>query len=119
MPLASTTAVNAALNGLAGVGVTNVIPFVSLHTSPGPGTNGANEYPGVVRQACNWNPASGGSMTNSSSMTFSTSGLLQVTSIGTWTQASAGSFSIGAPLSSSVTSASIVIAPGAVSIGAN
>ena len=43
MALASTLTENAALNGIAGVGSTNQIPYVALHVSTGPGTTGTNE----------------------------------------------------------------------------
>jgi len=118
MALASSAATNAALNGIAGVGSTNTIPFVSLHTAT-PGTTGTSEYAGVTRQACSWNAASGGSMTNSSALTFTTSGATQVTHIGTWSLVSAGVYSIGAALTSGVTAASITIAAGAITLSAS
>lgn len=122
MALASTAAENAALNGLAGVGSTNVIPNVSLHTAS-PSTTGANENANsgsYARQACSWNAASGGAMTNSSALTFSTLGTVAVTHIGTWSSATygAGTYAIGAALGSSVTAASITIAAGAISFTA-
>lgn len=123
MALASTAAENAALNGLAGVGSTNVIPDVSLHTAS-PSTTGANENANsgsYARQACSWNTASGGAMTNSSALTFSTLGTVAVTHIGTWSSATygAGTYAIGAALASSVTAASITIAAGAISFSAS
>lgn len=118
MALASAAAANAALNGLAGVGNTNVIPYVSLHTAT-PGTTGASEYAGVTRQACSWNTASGGAMTNSSALTFTTDGGSAVTHIGTWSLASGGTYAIGAALTSNVTAVSITVAAGAISLGAS
>lgn len=121
MALASAAAENAALNGLAGVGSTNVIPYVSLHTAS-PSTNGANENAatgGYARQACSWNTASGGSMTNSSSLSFSTAGSVAVTHIGTWSASTAGTYAIGAALGSSVTAATITIAAGAITLSAS
>lgn len=122
MALASSAAENAALNGLAGVGNTNVIPDVSLH-SASPSTTGANENANsgsYARQACSWNAASAGAMTNSSSLTFSTLGSVACTHVGTWSSATygAGTYAIGAALTASVTSASITIAPGAISLTA-
>lgn len=122
MALASTAAENAALNGLAGVGSTNVIPDVSLHTAS-PSTTGANENANsgsYARQACTWNTASGGAMTNSSALTFATGGTVAVTHIGTWSSATygAGTYAIGAALGSSVTAASITVAAGAISFTA-
>lgn len=122
MPLAAAAATNAALNGLAGVGNTNVIPFVSLHTAT-PGTTGASENANTgsyARQACSWNAASGGNMTNSSSLTFSTAGSVAVTHIGTWSSGTyaGGNYAIGGALASSVTAASITIAPGAITLSA-
>ena len=124
MPNASSAAENAALNGLDGTGSTNVIPQVSLHVSTGPGTTGANENAatgGYTRQACSWNAASGGSKTNSSSLTFSTSGTVAVTAFGTNSTSgtSGGTYAIGGNLTSSVTSASITIAAGAITLSAS
>lgn len=123
MALASAAAENAALNGLAGVGSTNVIPDVSLHTAT-PGTTGASENANsgsYARQACSWNAASSGSMTNSTALTFSTGGSVAVTHIGTWSSATygAGTYAIGAALASSVTSATITIAAGAITLSAS
>jgi hypothetical protein len=123
MSLASAAAENAALNGLAGVGSTNVIPDVSLHTAS-PGTTGANENANAgsyARQACSWNAASAGSMTNSTSLTFSTAGTVAVSYIGTWSSATygAGTYALGAALGSAVTAASITIASGAITLSAS
>jgi hypothetical protein len=123
MALASTAATNAALNGLAGVGSTNVIPYVSLHSAT-PGTTGTAENANsgsYARQACSWNAASGGAMTNSTALTFSTLGSVACTHIGTWSSGTyaGGTYAIGAALSASVTSASITIAAGAISLSAS
>lgn len=122
MALASAAAENAALNGLAGVGSTNVIPDVSLHTAT-PSTTGASENANsgsYARQACSWNAASGGSMTNSTTLTFSTLGSVAVTHFGTWSSATyaAGTYAIGGALTASVTSTSITIAAGALTLSA-
>lgn len=122
MALASSFAENAALNGLDGTGATNVIPDVSLHTAT-TSTTGASETANsgsYARQACSWNAAGSGAKTNSSSLTFSTLGTIAVTHVGTWSSATygAGNFAIGAALGSSVTAASIAIAPAAISLSA-
>lgn len=124
MALASAAAENAALNGLAGVGNTNVIPFVALHVSTGPAENGANENANsgsYARQACSWNAAASSAMTNSTSLTFSTGGTVPVTSIGAWSSGTyaGGTYAIGAALGSSVTATSITIAAGAISWSAS
>lgn len=123
MALAAAAAENAALNGLAGVGSTNVIPYVSLHTAT-PGTTGASENANsgsYARQACSWNAASGGSMTNSTALTFSTLGSVAVSYIGTWSSATyaGGSYAIGAALGSSVTAATITFAAAAITLSAS
>jgi hypothetical protein len=120
---ASAAAENAALNGLDGSGSTNVIPDVALHVGD-PGTTGANENANAgsyARQACSWNAASGGSKTNSSSLTFSTAGSVAVTHFGTWSSATygAGNYAIGGALAASVTAASITVAAGALTISAS
>jgi hypothetical protein len=124
MALASAAAENASLNGLDGTGSTNVIPYVSLHVSTGPSTTGANENANAgsyARQACSWNAASGGSKTNSTSLTFSTAGSVAVTYFGTWSVVTYGSgnYAIGGALASSVTAASITIASGAITLSAS
>lgn len=118
MALASVTAENQALNALDASGTpVNVAAFVSLHTAP-PGTTGANEYAGVTRLACAWNAAAAGSKTNSTALTFSTSGTTPVTHFGTWSAATAGTYGIGGALSSTVTAASVTIAAGALTLSA-
>lgn len=120
MALASVAAENAALNGLNGTGATNVIGFVSLHSAT-PGTTGANENAatgGYARQACSWNAAASGSKTNSTALTFTTSGTVAVTHAGTWDAATVGNYAIGLTLGSSVTAATITVAAGALSLSA-
>lgn len=123
MALASAAAENAALNGLDGTGATNVMPDVSLHTAT-PGTTGASENANsgsYARQASSWNAASGGSKTNSTALTFATGGTVAVTHFGTWSSATyaAGTYAIGGALNASVTSTSITIASGAITISAS
>ena len=123
MARASAAAENAALNGLDGTGGSNVIPDVALHVGD-PGTTGASENANAgsyARQACSWNAASGGSKTNSTSLTFSTAGSVQVTHFGTWSSATygAGNYAIGGALTAGVTATSITIAAGAITLSAS
>ena len=123
MARASAAAENAALNGMAGVGSTNVMTHVSLHSAD-PGTTGASENANTgsyARQACSWNAASAGAMTNATALTFATSGTIAVTHIGTWNSAvyAGGTYAIGAPLGASVTATSITVASGAISFSAS
>jgi hypothetical protein len=120
---ASVAAENAALNGLDGTGASNVIPDVSLHTAD-PGTTGASENANsgsYARQPCSWNAAASGAKTNSSALTFSTGGSVAVTYVGTWSSATyaGGAYAIGAALGASVTSTSITVAAGAISLSAS
>jgi hypothetical protein len=115
--LASTTAENQALDALTG-GTTNVLAFASLHTAT-TGTTGTNEYAGVTRLACSWNAASGGAKTNSTALTFTTSGATAVTHVGTFSAVTAGTFGVGLPLASNVTAVTITVAAGALSIAAS
>jgi hypothetical protein len=120
MALASVTSENQALDALAGSlnTPTNVIAYVSCHTAT-PGTTGASEYAGVTRQACTWNNASSGSKTNSSALTFSTSGASAVTHFGGWSAVTAGTYGIGLALASSVTATTITVAAGALTLSAS
>lgn len=121
MALASTTAANAALNGLDGTGSVNQMTHVSLHTAT-PGTTGASENAatgGYARQACSWNAAASSAKTNSTALTFSTAGTVAVTHLGTWNALSAGTYAIGAALGASVTAASITVAAGSISFTAS
>lgn len=119
----SAAGINAALNGLDGTGSTNTIPDVALNTGD-TSTTGANENANTgsyARQACTWNAASASAKTNSTALTFSTAGTTAVSYFSTWSSATyaAGTFSIGGPLGSSVTAATITIASGAISITAS
>lgn len=119
MARASATAENQALDSLSG-GTTNVIAYVSLHSADTL-TTGASEFSGggYARQACSWNAASSGSKTNSSSLTFTTSGATAATYFGTWSASTSGTFGIGGALSSSVTATTITVAPGALTLSAS
>jgi hypothetical protein len=121
MARASVAAENRAISGV--FAATTPTPsttayWMSLHTGD-PGTTGANEYAGVTRQQ--WNPgtASGGAISNSATLTFTTSGASAVTHIGIWDASTAGNYVIGAALSSSVTAASIQFAAGQASFSAS
>lgn len=124
MSLASTTALNQALDGIAAAGTpTNLMAYVSLHTAS-PSTTGANENAatgGYTRQACSWNAASGGSKTNSSALTFSTAGTVPVTHSGTNSASgtSGGTFGVGQTLTASVTASTITVAAGALTESAS
>lgn len=89
-----------------------------------PSTTGANENAntgGYARQAATWNTPSGGTMTNSGAMTFSTAGTVPVNYFFTASSATygAGTVGLGGALSSAVTAASITIAAGAISLSAS
>jgi hypothetical protein len=121
MARASTTAENAALNGLAGTGTTNQMTYTSLHTGD-PATTGANENPstgGYVRQAVSWNAAASGAMTNSTAQSFSTAGTTAVSYFGTWNASTSGTYAIGGALASAVTATTITVAAGALSLTAS
>ena len=117
MALASTTAENQALDGLSG-GTTNVLAYVQLH-SASPSTTGANELASTTRQACSWNVASGGSKTNSSSLSFTTPGTTAATYFGTFSASTAGTYGIGGALTASVTAVTITVAAGALTLSAS
>lgn len=122
MARASAQGENAALNGLDGTGSTNYIGFVGLYTVDPTTLGTANEATGgsYARQACTWNAASGGSKTNSTSLTFSTGGVTPVTHFGACNSATVQTgYTIGGALTSSVTAASITIAPGAITLSAS
>lgn len=114
MARASVTACNQALDSLTG-GATNVAAYVALHTGD-PSTTGANEATGggYARQSCSWNAASGGNKTNSSSLSFTTSGSTANTYFGTDSASTAGTFGIGGALTSSVTAVTVTVAAGAL-----
>lgn len=120
MALASQNYIHQALNALDASGTpVNLAAFVSLHTAT-TSTTGAAEATGggYARQACAWNAASSGSKTNSSALTFTTTGATAHTHFGTWSAVTAGTFGIGGTLSSSVTAVTITVAAGALTISA-
>ena len=121
MALASPTAENQALDGLTG-GATNLLGFVALHVAT-PGTTGTSENANAgsyARQACSWNAAASGAKTNSSSLSSTTLGTIAVTHLAGWSSGTyaGGTYGIGAALSSSVTAATITVAPGAITLSA-
>lgn len=120
MALASTSFLNQALNALDATGTpTNLAAFVSLHTAT-PSTTGASEATGggYARQACTWNAASAGSKTNSSALTFTTSGSTANTHFGTFSAVTAGTYGLGGALSANVTAVTITVAAGALTVSA-
>jgi hypothetical protein len=122
MPLSSTSADNQALQSLTGTlsGASNLVAYVSLH-SGSPGTTGANEFTGgsYARLPCNWNAPSNGQMTNSSTLTFSTTGGTAATYFGTFGGSSGAAYGIGGALASPVTASTITFAPGSITMGAS
>lgn len=92
--------------------------WMSLHTGD-PGTTGASEYSGVTRLQFPAGTATGGTVSNTTALTFTTSGATAVTHIGIWDAATAGNYVIGAPLGSSVTATSVQFAIGAAQFSAS
>ena len=112
MALASVTATNSALAGMfSAVAPTAsaTATWVSLHTAT-PGTTGASEYAGVTRVQYSVGVPSAGSITNTATASFTTSGATAVTHIGSWDALTVGNYRIGAALGSPVTAASITFA---------
>ena len=112
MALASVTFTNSALaGGFSAVAPTpsTTATWYSLHTAT-TGATGASEYAGVTRIQYSVGTPSAGSITNTATATFTTSGATAVTHGGTWDAVTAGNFRIGAPLGSPVTAATISFA---------
>lgn len=121
MALAGTLATNNAIAGVFAASqptpsTTNT--WVSLHTAS-PGTTGASEYAGVTRIQFSVGSPSAGAVSNTATMTFTTSGASAVTHIGSYDAVTAGNYRIGAALASSVTAVTILFAVGAVSYSAS
>lgn len=112
MALASALATN---NALAGVfAATQPTPsttntWISLHTAT-TGITGAAEYAAVTRIQYSVGTPSAGSITNTATASFTTSGASAVTHIGSWDAVTVGNFRIGAALTSSVTAVTITFA---------
>src|SRR6187402_1739785 len=100
MALLSTAGANQGLDGLSTP--TNLLAYVQLNTAS-PSTTGVNEMASTSRQACSWNAASGGTKTNSTSLTFTTPGTNAATHFSTWSASTAGSYGIGGALAAPVT----------------
>jgi hypothetical protein len=98
--------------------------YVSLHTAD-PSTTGANEVTGgtYARVAVTWNAASGGSVTNSGSLSINLPASTTAAYFGVWSASTSGTYYIGGALSPSVTtggSAGVVtIASGSLSVTAS
>lgn len=123
MARASVTGENWALSGLFAASQATVSTtswWTSLHTAD-PGTTGASEYAAVVRVQYSAGSPSGGTISNTATATFTTSGATAVTHTGTWNNATNGSgtYQIGAPLSASVTAVTITFAVAALSYSAS
>jgi hypothetical protein len=121
MALASNLATNNAIAGVFAAAqptpsTTNT--WVSLHTAT-TGTTGASEYAGVTRIQYSVGSPASGSITNTATAAFTTSGASAVTHIGTWDAVTAGNFRIGAQLASPVTAASITFAVGSQTFSAS
>lgn len=121
MARATTAAENRAISGLFASATptpSTTSYWMSLHTAD-PGTTGASEYAGVTRIQFPAGTASGGAISNTSTMTFTTSGATAVTHIGIWDALTAGNYVIGAALASPVTATSIVFGGAAASFTAS
>jgi len=121
MARASAAAENKAISGV--FAATTPTPsatstWISLHTAD-PGTTGASEYAGVTRLQFPAGTATGGVISNTAALTFTTSGATPVTHIGIWDAATAGNYLLGAPLGSSVTATSVQLAVGAATFAAS
>jgi len=94
---------NALANGTAWNPFSSGDPYVSLHTGD-PGTTGANEVSGgtYVRQQVPFNAASGGQVKNTSAINWTLMPTATVTHIGLWTAATAGTFVVGAVLTTGI-----------------
>lgn len=92
--------------------------YLSLHSAD-PGTTGASEFVTVTRQAFTPSTAAAGAVSNSNSISVPNAGTQTATHIGIWTAATAGSYVIGAPLSSNVTAATVTFAASQASFTAS
>lgn len=115
MARASTAACNAAMQA--------VLPspgsqFLTLHAAD-PGTTGASEFTTVTRQAFAAGAASGGAVANTAAISVPNAGSQAALYLGIWSASTAGTYTIGAPLGSSVTAATITFAVGAASFTAS
>jgi len=114
MALASNLATNNALAGIFAAAQptpSTTATWISLHTAT-TGTTGASEYASVTRQQFSVGAPSAGSITNTATASFTTSGATAVTHIGAFDALTVGNFRIGAALTSPVTAATITFAIG-------
>lgn len=121
MARASSTAENNALAGVFAASAPTASAtstWASLHTGD-PGTTGATEYSGVTRIQYSAGTPSAGTITNTATMTFTTSGSTAVTYCGIWTASTAGTYLLGAALASSVTAVTITFAASSMSYSAS
>jgi len=79
-----------------GAGVSQVTPYVSLHTAD-PGLTGASEVGGgsYARQSVAFSAASGGSTSNTAAVRFEDMPGVTVTHVGIWDAVSGGNFLYG------------------------
>lgn len=77
-------------------GISDAYPYFSLHTAD-PGTTGANEVAGIVRQQTVWAAAANGQRVGSE-VTLSVPAGITVTHWGQYSSASGASFGKGGPL---------------------
>jgi hypothetical protein len=102
--------------------------YVSLHSAD-PGTTGASELtggsPAYARVAVTWNTASGGSVTNSSSLTFNFPASTTAAYFGIWSASTAGTYYIGGalnggtPIVNGTSQGTITIAASAITVTAS
>lgn len=117
MPRISTTEANQALS-------TTGWSYVSLHTGD-PSTTGANEVTGgsYARVSATWNSPSGGSVTNSNSLSINLPASTTASYFGIWSASSSGTYYVGGALSPSVTTGTsagvVTIAAGSLSVSAS
>jgi hypothetical protein len=120
MARTSTTGENRAISGVFAASAPTASAtstWISLHTGD-PLLTGANEYAGVTRLQFPAGTASGGVVSNTAALTFTTSGATPVTHVGIWDAVTAGNYLVGAALGSPVTAASITVAIGQASFSA-
>ena len=112
MPLAGTLAINNAIAGVFAAAQPTPSPtntWYSLHIAT-TGTTGASEYAGVTRIQYSVGAPAAGSITNTASASFTTSGASAVTHGGTWDALTVVNFRMGAALGSPVTATTILFA---------
>lgn len=121
MARASAAFENACLQGPLGTaGATNIIPYLSVHSAD-PGTTGASEISGgsYARQSETFGAPASGSMSNTNSISVPIPATTTCAYVGHWSASTAGTYEVGAALSSSVTfntAGTLTFAAGADSI---